>query len=110
MRLSLSAIWLLLFAIVRLMGCGPADKTAEVDNSSSQSHVAAARADTSKDQRQYRAVCLEKEAHGGNEYVLSRWLDDKDKAFALGQYHGDFKDKGHRWRLEERVKPKRVNL
>ena len=55
--------------------------------------------------KQYRAVCLEKASHGGNEYVLSRWLDVRDKAFALGQYHGDFKEKGHRWRLEERVRP-----
>jgi hypothetical protein len=37
--------------------------------------------------------------------VLSRWLDSRDKASALGRYHGDFKEKGHRWRLEERVRP-----
>jgi hypothetical protein len=55
--------------------------------------------------REYRAVCQEKEAHGGNEQVLSRWLMERDKAVALGQYHGDFKEKGHRWRIEERVKP-----
>jgi hypothetical protein len=54
---------------------------------------------------QYRAVCLEKAAHGGNDQVLSRWLDDKEKAVALGRYHGDFKGKGHNWIIEERVKP-----
>jgi hypothetical protein len=37
--------------------------------------------------------------------VLSKWLDEKGKAVALGEYHSNFKDKGHRWRLEERVKP-----
>jgi hypothetical protein len=37
--------------------------------------------------------------------VLSRWLDSRDKASALGRYHGDFKEKGHRWRLEERARP-----
>ena len=35
----------------------------------------------------------------------AEWLDEKDKAVALGEYHGNFKDKGHRWRLEERAKP-----
>jgi hypothetical protein len=54
---------------------------------------------------QYRAVCQEKDAHGGNVQVLSRWLEARDKAEALGKYHGDFKDKGHRWRIEERVRP-----
>lgn len=54
---------------------------------------------------QYRAVCIEKEAHGGTPYVLSRWLSDRGKAFALGKYHTDHKEKGHRWILEERVKP-----
>jgi len=66
---------------------------------------AAATVDTSSAGKQYRAVCSEKAMHGGNEQVLSRWLDEKDKAVALGEYHSNFKDKGHRWRLEERAKP-----
>ena len=66
---------------------------------------AAATVDTSSEGKQFRAVCSEKAAHGGTEYVLSRWLDERDKAVALGEYHGNFKDKGHRWRLEERPKP-----
>jgi hypothetical protein len=73
--------------------------------SESSANVAGDTAAAQSDGKQYRAVCLEAEAHGGNRQVLSRWLDERDKAFALGQYHGDFKDKGHRWVLEERVKP-----
>ncbi len=60
------------------------------------------------EQRQYRAVCIEKAEHGGNEYVLSKWFDSRDKANELGQYHGDFKYKGHRWRIDERVKPEQA--
>lgn len=66
---------------------------------------AAATVDTSSAGKQFRAVCSEKAMHGGNEQVLSKWLDEKDKAVALGEYHSNFKDKGHRWRLEERAKP-----
>jgi hypothetical protein len=66
---------------------------------------AAATVDTSSAGKQFRAVCSEKTMHGGNEQVLSKWLDEKDKAVALGEYHSNFKDKGHRWRLEERAKP-----
>jgi hypothetical protein len=66
---------------------------------------AGATVETSSAGKQFRAVCSEKTMHGGNEQVLSKWLDDKDKAVALGEYHSNFKDKGHRWRLEERAKP-----
>jgi hypothetical protein len=66
---------------------------------------AAATVDTSSAGKQYRAVCSEKAMHAGNEQVLSKWLDERDKAVALGEYHSNFKDKGHRWRLEERAKP-----
>ena len=55
--------------------------------------------------KQYRAVCMEAERHGGTPYVLSRWVDAKDKAVALGEYHTNFKDKGHRVVYEERMKP-----
>lgn len=55
--------------------------------------------------KQYRAVCSEAAAHGGTPYVLSRWLDVKDKALALGEYHSNFKEKGHRVIYEERDRP-----
>jgi hypothetical protein len=54
---------------------------------------------------EYRAVCTEKAMHGGTEYVLSKWLEIKDQALELGNYHGQFKEKGHRIRIDERVKP-----
>jgi hypothetical protein len=54
--------------------------------------------------KQYRAVCLEEAVHG-SVHVLSRWLDDRAKAFELGNLHGEVKDKGHSWKLEERAKP-----
>lgn len=54
---------------------------------------------------EYRAVCTQKEAHGGNEQVLTRWVDSKEKAADYGREHGDFKYNGHVWRLERRVKP-----
>ena len=89
------------------IGCQSSNKN-EATNSSPQTNGASV-ASKPGEQRQYRAVCLEKAAHGGNEQVLSKWLDQKAKAEELGTYHGDFKDKGHRWRLEERVKPERAN-
>lgn len=57
---------------------------------------------------QYRAVCTEKALHDGNEYVLSTWLDTRADAKAIGDYHSDFKYKGHQIRIEERLKRKKV--
>lgn len=91
-----------------LLGCSATDKTEETAQSSSQTSAANVATNPEGKQLQYRAVCLEKAAHGGNEQVLSRWLDEKDKAEELGKYHGDFKEKGHRWRLEERTKPEQA--
>jgi len=85
-------------------GCGGTDKTAP----------AAAIEDASKSSalgdgiHEYRAVCTEKVLHGGNEYVLSRWLETRDQARSIGDYHGGFKYKGHQIRIEERVKRKKV--
>jgi hypothetical protein len=89
-----------LVASIGLTACG-----GQGGASSVQANAGAAMAQS--DGKQYRAVCLEEKAHG-SIYVLSRWLDSKDKAFELGNYHGDFKEKGHRWKLEEREKPKTV--
>jgi hypothetical protein len=97
---------LLALLIGVFIGCQSADKTPEAANASLQTN--GANGEQKSDAKQYRAVCIEKEQHGGNEYVLSKWMDEKDKADALGQYHGDFKYKGHRWRIDERVKPERA--
>ncbi len=104
---TFSLIAVLVFSISAFLGCNATDKE-EATKSSVQTNAAAAEAKPGETQQQYRAVCIEKEAHGGNEYVLSRWLESRDKANELGQYHGDFKYKGHRWRIDERVKPVRA--
>jgi hypothetical protein len=85
------------------IGCQSGGKN-ETANSSPQANGANAELKPGE-QRQYRALCIEKAEHGGNEYVLSKWMDTREKANELGQYHGDFKYKGHRWRIDERVKP-----
>ena len=78
----------------------------------SSSEKTAAAAGKSPDQgdgiHEYRAVCIEKEKHGGNEQVLSKWLEVRSQAQSLGGYHSEFKNKGHQIRIEERVKPKKV--
>ena len=76
--------------LMALTACSRSDSTATVSAQESG--------------KQYRAVCTEKAAHGGTEYVLSRWLDTRDKALALGEYHSNFKEKGHSVRYEERIR------
>lgn len=53
---------------------------------------------------QYRGVCQDKAAHGGNDYVLTKWLDNKDKVLVYTKEH-ERKNKGHVVVIEERVKP-----
>lgn len=96
------AFWIVLMIGV-LVGCQSTGKN-EAANSSTQANGASVEPKPGE-QRQYRAVCIEKAEHGGNEYVLSKWMDSREKANEFGQYHGDFKYKGHRWRIDERVKP-----
>jgi hypothetical protein len=88
------------------IGCQSTGKN-EAANSSPQANGASVESKPGE-QRQYRAVCQQKEAHGGNAQVLSKWLDEKEKAEELGKYHTDFKDKGHRVVIEERVKPEQT--
>jgi hypothetical protein len=106
---TFSATSVLVLIISAFVGCNTTDK-AEATKSAVQTNAPNADAKPGEKQHQYRAVCTDKEAHGGNEYVLSRWLDSRDKANELGQYHGDFKYKGHRWRIDERAKPERAKL
>lgn len=106
MRKSFSHVCWLAVMIGVFVGCQSTGKN-EAANSSPQTNGASV---TSKpgEQHQYRAVCQQKEAHGGNEQVLSKWLDEKEKAEELGKYHSDFKDKGHLVVIEERVKPEQA--
>ena len=80
-------------------GSAPSTSAADASNSSDQGDGI----------HEYRAVCTQKELHDGNEYVLSRWLETRQMAQQIGDYHGEFKYKGHLVRIEERVKPKRVD-
>lgn len=102
MRKSFFIACLFILMMGVLIGCQSTGKN-EAANSSPQAKGASV-ASKPGEQRQYRAVCLQKEAHGGNQQVLSKWLDEKEKAEALGNYHTDFKDKGHQVVIEERVK------
>jgi len=99
MRKSLSVTCLPVLLIGIFIGCNAKDKPEAANGVSVESK---------SDGKQYRAVCVEKEQHGGSEYVLSKWMDSRDKADELGKYHGDFKYKGHAWRIDERVKPERA--
>jgi hypothetical protein len=103
MRKSSFFAFLFVLLIGVLIGCQSTGKN-EAASSSPQANGASV-ASKPGEQRQYRAVCLQKEAHGGNQQVLSKWLDEKEKAEELGKYHTDFKDKGHQVVIEERVKP-----
>ena len=84
--------------------CGASGKSAPSAATEDGSHLTA----QGDGIHQYRAVCTEKALHDGNEYVLSTWLDTRREAKAIGDYHGEFKYKGHKMRIEERVKPKKV--
>ena len=73
----------------------------------SEASASEAKQDTVSDGiHEYRAVCTQKNLHDGNEIVLSKWLEIRKTAKDLGDYHADFKNKGHVVRIEKRVKPK----
>lgn len=102
---------LLLLAILGLAGCvkAPRDGSFVLDVEADSVRVdgAAAEARTSPDGRvyQFRAVCTEPN-HPDGKLVLSKWVDDPEVARELGQYHGDWKAKGHLWHLERRTEPR----
>jgi len=52
---------------------------------------------------QFMAVCITKQEHEGNEYVLTRWLNSKEKALVYGREHSR-KKKGHEVIYRERPK------
>jgi hypothetical protein len=106
---SVTCLFVLMVGV--FMSCKDADKKdastvkEEANKSSPQTSAAHVELKSEEKQHQYRAVCISKEEHGGNEQVLSTWLDSRDEAKRLGLYHGEFKYQGHRWRIEERVTP-----
>ena len=98
---SFSINWLFILLIGAFVGCNSADKTQEATNSPLQTNAANA---ASQPQHQYMAVCMTKEEHDGNEYILTKWLDSKNKALMYGREHSR-KRKGHNVVYKERVKP-----
>jgi hypothetical protein len=85
--------------VIAFLGCEAKDKTSEA------TEVANAVASSdSTSSFQYMAVCTTTEAHEGNEYVLTKWLDSKYKAEVYGREHSR-KRKGHEVVYRERAKP-----
>lgn len=111
MRKLFSVTCLFVLIVGVFMGCKDTDKkdaatvTGEKTKSSLQTSATHVEPKQEGKQYQYRAVCISKEEHGGNEQVLSTWLDSREEAKSIGLYHGEFKYKGHNWRIEERVAP-----
>ena len=60
--------------------------------------------ETKSESKQYMAVCTTRVEHEGNEYILTRWVDSKDKALVYGREHSR-KKKGHVVIYRERDKP-----
>jgi hypothetical protein len=89
-----------LVLVVFSSGCSGTDKSAAAAATSAQGDGI----------HEYRAVCTETAAHGGNEQVLSKWLETRAQPESIGNYHSNFKAKGHRVRIEERVKPKKATI
>jgi hypothetical protein len=107
-RRSWALLSLLAFAVC-LAGCAAPRRedsyVLDVEADSVRIDGPAANATTAPDGRRYqfRAVCTESVRHAGAGQVLSKWVDDIAVARELGQYHGNFKAKGHRWHIERRI-------
>ena len=91
MRMSFFVSCLLILAGV-FLGCQTAEKEAAAASSNSGEVI------------QYRGVCMATDVHGGNEYVLTKWLDDKNKVLVYTKEH-ERKNKSHIVEIQERVKP-----
>lgn|SRR3990172_2655552 len=98
---AVACLFVLMIGI--LVGC-KSDDQGKAANSSPQVTAKKEEPKPEGQQMQYRAVCTEKEAHGGNEYLLTRWLDSKDKVLPYSREH-ERKNKSHVVRIDERVKP-----
>ena len=97
--------------ILGTLGCGMGNAGAPEAGATAPSleaHASAQPGAAGQQLSQYRAVCIETSAHNGKEYVLTRWLDNREKAQEYGDYHGNFKAAGHHWKIEQRAKPERA--
>ncbi len=111
MRRSMSHVLLVVLAAAILAGCAsvPPDSDGAImdldaDSATVSGPTADARTNPEGKPYQYRAVCLEASQHDGNAHVMSKWMDDPEEARKLGDYHGNFKEKGHHWVIERRAK------
>jgi len=112
MRKSFSVTCLFFLMLGVFIGCKATDKkdastvTEEATRSSQPVGTNAANVEPKPEGRQiqYMAVCTDKQAHGGNDYVLTKWLDSRDKAAIYGREH-ERKKKGHVVKYNERDKP-----
>jgi hypothetical protein len=84
-----------------VFGCSSAGNDGAA-NSSSQAN--AGNAESKAEGKQYQAVCTAVQEHGGNEYVLTKWVDSKYKAEVYGKEH-ERKNNTHVVKYNERVKP-----
>ena len=103
MRISLAALCVTALILGVSIGCNATGK-----GTSAATEAASSSSAQGDGIHEYRAVCIQKELHDGNEYVLSTWLETREAAKAIGDYHGEFKYKGHQIRIEERVKRKKT--
>jgi hypothetical protein len=103
----------MLLGSLALAGCGSNVQMSgdgaivDVDADSAIVTGAAAAARSAPDGRpyQYRAVCLEVGVHTVPVWVMSKWVEDVAVVQELGDYHGNFKWKGHHWVIQRRAKP-----
>ncbi|MCI0694785.1 hypothetical protein L0337_22610 [candidate division KSB1 bacterium] len=105
MRKSFSIACLLVMMIGVSIGCDSANKKEETNQSSLQTN--AANGGQQSDGKQYQAACTDKQTHGGNDYVLTKWLDSKYKAEVYGKEH-ERKNKGHVVIYKERITPEQT--
>jgi hypothetical protein len=100
LRLLLCCFSVLL--ILAIMGCESGNKQ-DAAKTSDQENAAQAESEEADGKHEYMAVCTDKESHGGNDYVLTKWLGSKYKATVYGKEH-ERKNKGHVVTYRERLK------
>jgi hypothetical protein len=102
MRKSFPLAYLLALMLgILIIDCSSSSKD-DAANSSSQANTG--NVEPKSDGQQYQAVCTDTQAHGGNDYVLTKWVDSKYKAEIYGKEH-ERKNKGHVVKYNERAKP-----
>ena len=95
---------LLVLLIGAFIGCNSTSKTEEPATKSSVETKMANATKPEGGQKQYQAVCITKDQHDGNEYILTKWLDSEVKAHMYGGEH-QRKKKAHNVIYRERIKP-----